>query len=133
MVPPWPDNVWLERRDISRMDFFAAHAPAEVPRWFVDSCADTIPPLPPPKDFWAAITDACVVNPGISRMDATILYNCLDGDLDPPSRLEGVFNEALRLVRESRGKHERAARARDERIFFAWRRHYAEQMIDILG
>ena len=110
------------------MDFFAAHAPGQVPEWFtVDS---------EPKPQQLTIPDAVAALPAFAELSPEGQGNVLswlrDGCWDLEGKEAEVANEAAAAIDASVDKvaeWESRANLRAAERFFAWRWFYAHQML----
>lgn len=111
------------------MILFAAHAPDEIPAWYEP------PPLTPPR--------ALSIDQAIERSAlASVLNDTQRNELrnwlfDGPFDLEaGPMADAgaqcSRMLLEAKDAYEDWLRTRQSFRYFAWRRHYAEQMVKLM-
>lgn len=96
------------------LDYFAAHAPSEIPNWFNPN-PDTAE-LPPGFDYKTLQNDE----------DREAFRAWLMADEDLPDHLSWVKVEFTRLA-EARSL---AIAERESNRYFAWRWHYAQKMLD---
>lgn len=111
---------------MSLLDFFAAHAPAEIPKWFGVNKA----PLRKIPDHHSALCS----QPGfddLSEQDKYTLQAWLSGGskLPLPNRLCAIGTGAHRYITEARADLEREVSNREAERYFAWRWFYAASMV----
>lgn len=100
---------------IARRDYFAAHAP-EAPDWFV---AKSLPPKP--KNVLRALAEAG----RIEDKDFFVVNQWARGEGILPSELDWLKVEHRSYLEEREAWERDCGAAR----FFAWRWHYADQMV----
>jgi|GEM_PF-4546888 len=94
--------------------YFAANAPADIPAWFKLTFRDP-PPMPDPKTLTPQQLEQ---------------WNRVGDDIKPEDADPAVREFALKsdAARHARHLHERDLA---EAIYFAWRWHYADQMMNL--
>ncbi len=117
--------------DMSLRDYFAAHAPVDVPEWFKHSDETTVP---------ARISDLDALNAdreyiGLPEMDQHAVQGLLDGGflIRPNSTLESIALRAQQVIDSRQRERIAALETNCAARWFAWRWHYASTMIKTRG
>ena len=107
--------------------YFAAHAPNEIPNWFVFER----PPIRPAISRWHALAKV----PGFEALSTEGKRDAAawlaDPCYDPSDDIEPICKEAQRLMGLDQDRFEAERRAAEAARYFAWRWHYADQMLKI--
>jgi len=96
-------------------DYFAAHAPYQIPEWFRFDAGNNMPRVPDAPSHWGAAQSTEFLDLKEER-----------------SRVVDVSMEVAEFYArwlEARGKHAAWRDQMRERKYFAWRWYYADQMI----
>lgn len=108
------------------MDYFAAHAPTEIPSWFQHPDEFPVPKPMSPRDAVASLANAEL----LSEADKGLICASVDDAMILLSdRLAPYAGAAEKAVEESWKAIENARRANEGARYFAWRWHYALTMI----
>jgi hypothetical protein len=122
-----PPNAQATYSGMSLRDYFAAHAPTEIPAWFV--YGDDRPPIPHILDIGSALA----LQPGLADLfdfeQENLRQWLYDGSWDLEPKLEAIGHAASKAIAESREARRAAEEQREADRYFAWRWHYADNMI----
>lgn len=111
----------LECTGLGLLEYFAAHAPAEIPVWFEGVAPDFEGEEDPRgSEAYEALSD----------VDISEISNWLQDDfLDLPAHLSWFENQ---LIQHRQDCKDHAKDCQIER-YFQWRKYYAEQMLEVLS
>ncbi len=126
LLPDGP-TMYTDSEGMTLRDWFATHAPTEIPAWFTHG--DDLPPLP--GVLYAEVTlEQQTGYAGLSEPDKEHLRQWLmDGSWDLDDHLEAIGNAANSAITQSRQDRDNAAQQRKADRYIAWRWHYADMMI----
>ncbi len=121
-LPPLADKARL-------LAYFAAHAPLDIPRWFSTPPAKPLPRLLP----WH---EALTLAPGWSTLSSdrrTVAAEYMrDPCFDPDDDVAEVCRQAQELILEFKQRRDQAENAALSQRYFAWRWHYAREMLALM-
>lgn len=110
--------------NITRRDWFAAHAPTEIPDWFIESFKWTPKPVQPnPADDKYLHRD---VNPNHAADEMRLRSWMNDGCYDLPEHLRAFQDDYAKWNKDCEDWDTMNRRLR----FYAWREEYANSMTD---
>lgn len=101
------------KEELTLRDYFAVHAPDDIPGWFEATLSPaTMPPMPRWQDL-----DKVHQNTALSWIN--------DGCFDLPNELEWFGKQVIR----HREAHVQESQRRMHARYFQWRWHYADRML----
>jgi hypothetical protein len=112
--------------NISLFDYFAAHAPAEIPEWFKPSSTKAMPERPAPAPEIASAAEGWVKDPCFDFADAYKVREYSDLFPERHYPLAVAFELAMQVYWE---ECRRIAAENVELRFFEWRWAYAARML----